>query len=366
MKSVLAHTETSRTNLLDFDQKSLEAFFVERGEKRFRAAQLLKWIHQKGAVNFGEMSNLSKNLRQGLATHCEIRLPEIVFDQTARDGTRKWLLQTDCGNRIETVFIPEKNRGTLCVSSQVGCALDCSFCSTAKQGFNRNLGVAEIIGQLRMASAVLGESQRISNVVMMGMGEPLLNIENVVRAMNLMMDDTAYGLSKRRVTLSTSGVVPALYRLYEAIDVALAVSLHAPDNELRDQLVPINKKYPLNQLMQACKDYAASGNLRKVTFEYVMLEGINDSPKQARALSRLISHVPCKVNLIPFNPFPGSGFKCSGNDVISRFQEILMSAGYIATVRKTRGHDIDAACGQLVGKVKDRTRRTAKINLEKT
>jgi 23S rRNA (adenine2503-C2)-methyltransferase len=366
MKSVLAPIESRRTNLLDFDQKSLEAFFAELGEKRFRAPQVLKWIHQKGVADFGEMSNLSKSLRDRLAVRCEIRTPEIVFDRIARDGTRKWLLQTDCGNRIETVFIPEENRGTLCVSSQVGCVLDCSFCATARQGFNRNLSVAEIIGQLRMASAMLDETQRISNVVLMGMGEPLLNFDNVVSAMDLMMDDLAYGLSKRRVTLSTSGVVPAIDRLRDTIDVALAVSLHAPDDALRNQLVPINRKYPLEELIRACREYAADVKHRKITFEYVMLRGVNDSPGQARALVKLLSQVPCKINLIPFNPFPGSGYRCSESEVIARFQEILMSSGYIATVRKTRGEDIDAACGQLVGRVEDRTRRTKKIGLETT
>ncbi len=364
MKSALAHPEANRTNLLDFDQQSLENFFTEIGEKRFRAPQLLKWIHQQGVTDFGEMFNLSKELRRKLAARCEIRAPAIVFDRKARDGTRKWLLQTGGANRIETVFIPEQNRGTLCVSSQVGCALDCSFCATAKQGFNRNLSVAEIIGQLRMASSMLEADQRISNVVMMGMGEPLLNFNNVVSAMNLMLDDMAYGLSKRRVTLSTSGVVPAIYRLRDKIDVALAVSLHAPDDELRNQLVPINRKYPLYALLQACKDYVAGMKHRKISFEYVMLEGINDSPGQAWALSRLLSQVPCKINLIPFNPFPGSGYRCSSHDVIARFQEILMSSGYITTVRKTRGEDIDAACGQLVGQVEDRTRRTKKIALK--
>ncbi len=363
MKSALAPIDAARTNLLDFDQKSLAAFFVEMGEKPFRAPQLLKWIHQKGLADFKEMSDLSKELRQKLAAGCEIRGPAIVFDRTSDDGTRKWLLQTNCGNRIETVFIPEDHRGTVCLSSQIGCALDCTFCATARQGFNRNLSVAEIIGQLRMASAALGDHQRISNVVLMGMGEPLLNFGNVVSAMNLMLDDAAYGLSKRRVTLSTSGVVPAIYRLRDTIDVALAVSLHAPDDELRNQLVPINRKYPLKDLIQACRGYAAGVKHRKITFEYVMLDGINDSPGHARALSRLLSQVPCKINLIPFNSFAGSGYRCSGSDVIGSFQEILMSSGYITTVRKTRGNDIDAACGQLVGQVQDRTRRTKPIAL---
>ncbi|MGH8551223.1 MAG: 23S rRNA (adenine(2503)-C(2))-methyltransferase RlmN [Methylococcales bacterium] len=366
MKSVLAPIESGRSNLLDFDQKSMAAFFAEMGEKRFRAPQVLKWIHQKGVTDFGAMSNLSKNLRHKLALRCEIRVPKIVFDRTARDGTRKWLLETDCGNRFETVFIPEEHRGTLCVSSQIGCVLDCSFCATARQGFNRNLRVAEIIGQVYLASAVLEENQRISNVVLMGMGEPLLNFDNVVSAMDLMMDDAAYGLSKRRVTLSTSGVVPAIVRLRDTIDVALAVSLHAPDDALRNQLVPINRKYPLDELLQASRDYAAGVKHRKITFEYVMLAGVNDSPEQARALVRLLSQVPCKINLIPFNPFPGSGYRCSDPEVIVQFQEILMSSGYITTVRKTRGEDIDAACGQLVGRVEDRTRRTKKFGSETT
>ncbi|MGR9106132.1 MAG: 23S rRNA (adenine(2503)-C(2))-methyltransferase RlmN [Gammaproteobacteria bacterium] len=364
MKSALAHAEAAKANLLDFDQKALERFFVEMGEKRFRAPQLVKWIHQKKVADFGQMSDLSKDLRQKLAVRCEIRTPQIVFDRTARDGTRKWLLQTDCGNRIETVFIPEETRGTLCVSSQVGCALDCSFCATARQGFNRNLTVAEIIGQVLIASLRLDADQRISNVVLMGMGEPLLNFSNVVAAMSLMLDDMAYGLSKRRVTLSTSGVVPAIYRLRDTIDVALAVSLHAADDQIRNQLVPINRKYPLSQLIPACRDYVAGMKHRKITFEYVMLEGINDSIEQANALSKLLAHVPCKINLIPFNPFPGSGYRCSDPDTITRFQEILMSSGYITTVRKTRGDDIDAACGQLVGQVEDRTRRTRKLVLE--
>lgn len=366
MKSVPAHAEPARINLLDFDRKALEAFFIEMGEARFRAPQVLKWIHQKGVTDFNEMSNLSKQLRSRLAATCEIRMPKIVFDRTARDGTRKWLLETDGGNRIETVFIPEENRGTLCISSQIGCILDCSFCATARQGFNRNLAVAEIIGQLRMASKMLTDPDRISNVVMMGMGEPLLNFDPVVRAMHLMLDDLAYGLSKRRVTLSTSGVVPAIYRLRDTIDVALAVSLHAPDNELRNRLVPINRKYPLEALIPALKDYAAAVKHRKITVEYVMLSGINDSSGQARALAGLLGEVPCKINLIPFNPFPGSGYRSSNPEVITRFQEILMSSGYITTVRKTRGDDIDAACGQLVGRVEDRTRRTKVVSLETT
>lgn len=357
MRLPAATAESGLTNLLDFDRESMQSFFAELGEQRFRAPQLIQWIHQKGVRDFDEMSNLNKELRKKLKDSCEIRLPAIVFDRTAHDGTRKWLLQTDGQNRIETVFIPAENRGTLCVSSQVGCALDCSFCATAKQGFNRNLSVAEIIGQLLLAQSLIDPNQRISNVVMMGMGEPLLNFENVVAAMGLMLDDLAYGLSKRRVTLSTSGVVPAIHRLRDRIDVALAVSLHAPEDRLRDQLVPINRKYPLEQLLEACRDYALAVTHRTITFEYVMLDGINDSPQHARALSRLLSRVPSKINLIPFNPFPGTQYRCSSSDTIARFQENLMASGYITTVRRTRGDDIDAACGQLVGQVAARARK---------
>jgi 23S rRNA (adenine2503-C2)-methyltransferase len=302
------------------------------------------------------MTNLSKALRDYLAEHCVIRAPDLVQEQSSADGTRKWLMQVDPVNRIETVFIPEQGRGTLCVSSQVGCALACSFCSTARQGFNRNLSVAEIIGQLWVARRELADSDRITNVVLMGMGEPLLNFDNVVGATRLMMDDFAYGLSKRRVTLSTSGVVPALDRLRDVSEISLAVSLHATDDELRNELVPINRKYPIQDLLQACKRYVGRENRRKVTFEYVMLDGVNDTPRHARALVRLLSHVPSKVNLIPFNPFPHSGYQCSAPEAIDRFAEILRDAGLIATRRKTRGEDIDAACGQLVGQVKNRGR----------
>jgi 23S rRNA (adenine2503-C2)-methyltransferase len=345
-----------KLNLLGFDRKAMEAFFVEIGEKPFRATQLLQWIHQRGVDDFSAMTNLSKSLRMRLAERCEIRVPEIAYAQKSSDGTRKWLLQLDEQNRIETVFIPEDDRGTLCVSSQVGCALECSFCSTARQGFNRNLSAAEIISQLWVARRELGEG-RVTNVVLMGMGEPLLNFNNVVAATNLMLDDFAYGLSKRRVTLSTSGIVPALDRLAEVSDIALAVSLHAPDDELRNELVPINRKYPIKELLAACKRYVGRENRRKVTFEYVMLDGINDTPAHARALIRLLSHVPSKVNLIPFNPFPGSNYRCSSPETIRRFSDMLHAAGLIATTRKTRGDDIDAACGQLVGRVNDRTRR---------
>lgn len=361
MKSVNAPAKRQSINLLGFDRKGLEAFFVEIGEKPFRATQLLKWLYQEEVQDFDRMSNLSKSLRAYLTEHCNIATPEIVVEQMASDGTRKWALQTHCGNRIETVFIPEEGRGTLCVSSQVGCALACTFCSTAQQGFNRNLSAAEIVGQLYVAQKQLGKAQKITNVVMMGMGEPLLNFDNVVTAMNLMMDDFAYGLSKRRVTISTSGVVPAMYRLTEVCDVSLAVSLHAVTDELRDVLVPINKKYPLKELLAACRDNVQSAPRRRITFEYVMLDGINDSVQDARALIKLLKRVPSKINLIPFNPFPNSEYRCSSPEAIDRFRAVLHNGGMVTTVRKTRGEDIDAACGQLVGKVADKSRRLLKL-----
>jgi 23S rRNA (adenine2503-C2)-methyltransferase len=362
MKSVQEPVNTKTINLLDFDRKGLAAFFVELGEKPFRATQLLKWIYQEGVEDFDLMTNLSKPLRAYLAEHCYMATPKIVLEKVATDGTCKWVMQTSCGNRIETVFIPEEGRGTLCVSSQVGCALACSFCSTAQQGFNRNLSTSEIIGQLFVAQKRLGEDQKITNVVMMGMGEPLLNFDNAVAAMNLMMDDFTFGLSKRRVTVSTSGVVPAMYRLTQVCDVSLAVSLHAVTDELRDELVPINKKYPLNELMEACRDNAKLAPRRTVTFEYVMLDGINDSVQDARGLIKLLKTVPSKINLIPFNPFPNSAYRCSSKEAINRFKTLLNDAGIVTTVRKTRGEDIDAACGQLVGQVKDKSRRHLKIH----
>ncbi len=361
MNSANVPAKPASINLLDFDRKGLQAFFVEIGEKPFRATQLLKWIYQEDITDFDLMTNLSKPLRAYLKEHCIIRAPEIVLEQKASDGTRKWVLQTDCGNRIETVFIPEDNRGTLCVSSQIGCALACTFCSTAQQGFNRNLAAAEIIGQLYAAQKQLGEQAKITNVVMMGMGEPLLNFDNVVAAMNLMMDDFAYGLSKRRVTISTSGIVPAMYRLTEVCDVSLAVSLHAVNDQLRDELVPINQKYPLKELMAACKENVKLAPRRKITFEYVMLDGVNDSVQDAKAMVKLLKDVPSKINLIPFNPFPNSNYQCSSKQAIERFRAVLHQAGMVSTVRKTRGEDIDAACGQLVGKVKDKSRRHLKL-----
>jgi 23S rRNA (adenine2503-C2)-methyltransferase len=363
MNSVPEPVKTQRFNLLDFDRKGLAAFFAERGEKPFRATQLLKWIYQEEVEDFDLMLNLSKPLRAYLKENCTIATPEIVVEQVASDGVHKWALQTHCGNRVETVFIPEEGRGTLCVSSQIGCALACTFCSTAQQGFNRNLTTAEIIGQVIVAQKRLGTEKRITNVVMMGMGEPLLNFDNVVAAVNLMMDDFTFGLSKRRVTISTSGVVPAMYRLTQVCDVSLAVSLHAVTDALRNELVPINKKYPLKELMEACRDNAKIAPRRTITFEYVMLEGVNDSMDDARGLIKLLKTVPSKLNLIPFNPFPNNAYRCSSKETIHRFKTLLNDAGIVTTVRKTRGEDIDAACGQLVGQVKDKSRRHLKLKV---
>ncbi|HEX9673043.1 MAG TPA: 23S rRNA (adenine(2503)-C(2))-methyltransferase RlmN [Burkholderiales bacterium] len=349
-------------NLIGLDQEALRGFCAGLGEKPYRARQLLRWIHHAGVDDFSAMTDMSRPLRERLAQSASIAAPRVLRDTTAADGTRKWLLDVGTGNAIETVFIPESNRGTLCISSQAGCALECSFCSTGKQGFNRNLTVEEIIGQLWLANRSLGrgvtEERPISNVVMMGMGEPLANFENVVAAMRLMLDDSAYGLSRRRVTLSTAGLVPGIDRLGDACPVALAVSLHAPNDALRDELVPINRKYPIRELLAACLRYLSKAPRDFVTFEYVMLEGVNDSAGHARELAALVREVPCKINLIPFNPFPGVGYRRSGPEAIARFRDVLMQAGLVATVRKTRGDDIAAACGQLAGRVQDRTRRT--------
>ena len=351
-------------NLLDFDAERLTGFFAEIGEKPFRARQVMRWIHQFGQSEFASMNDLSKGLRAKLESSAMVQAPSVMSDSTAADGTRKWLLSVGAANGIETVFIPETSRGTLCVSSQVGCALECAFCSTGRQGFNRNLSVAEIVGQLWWANRALGASPKgervISNVVMMGMGEPLANFDNVVSAMKIMLDDYGYGLSRRRVTLSTSGMVPAMDRLAEQLPVALAVSLHAPDDKLRDRLVPINKKYPLKELMAACKRYIKVAPRDFVTFEYVMLDGVNDSVEQAKQLVELVKGVSCKFNLIPFNPFPDSGFERSSPERIGAFRDVLMQAGLVTTTRKTRGDDIDGACGQLAGQVQDRTQRKAK------
>lgn len=348
-------------NLLDFDLKGLTAYFEQIGEKPFRAKQVLRWLHHFGAGDVGQMTDLAKGLRASLAEHAEIRPPVLLSEQEAGDGTRKFLLEVGPGNQVETVFIPETDRGTLCVSSQVGCALECRFCSTGRQGFNRNLSVAEILGQLWWANKALGRDPKgeriISNVVMMGMGEPLLNYDNVVTALSVMLDDHAYGLSRRRVTVSTSGIIPAMDRLRADMPVALAVSLHASNDRLRDELVPINRKYPLTDLMAACRRYVVDAPRDFVTFEYIMLEGVNDQPQHARELLEVVREVPCKFNLIPFNPFPHSGYRRSSPETVRRFANILQERGLIATTRKVRGDDIDAACGQLAGQVQDKTRR---------
>jgi 23S rRNA (adenine2503-C2)-methyltransferase len=353
-------------NLLDLDPVQLIAYCDELGEKPFRAKQLQRWIHQFGASNFDEMTDLAKSLREKLSGRAFIAAPAVVSDHISADGTRKWLLDVGQGNAIETVFIPEENRGTLCISTQAGCAVNCRFCSTGKQGFNRNLTVGEIIGQLWLAEFELRKSKgvepgpkgerQITNVVMMGMGEPLLNFEPTVTALRLMLDDNAYGLSRRRVTLSTSGVVPMIDKLSQECAVALAVSLHASNDALRDSLIPLNKKHPLQELMASCKRYLDYAPRDFVTFEYCMLDGVNDSDQHARELIQLVRDVSCKFNLIPFNPFPESGLTRSPNPRIKAFAQILMDAGLVTTIRKTRGDDIDAACGQLAGEVQDRTR----------
>ncbi len=404
LNASLKNKAPAKINLLGYDLVHMKAFFTEIGEKPFRAVQVLKWIHQFGAEDFSQMSNVSQDLRRKLSEIAEIRAPEIVAEQKASDGTIKWLMRLDGGNSIETVYIPEDNRGTLCVSSQVGCALDCGFCSTAKQGFNRNLTSAEIIAQLWVANRALNplalkslalnslpsnslslnkdasngaetgirhgkvqdsKNRVITNVVLMGMGEPLLNFDNVVEAIHLMLEDNAYGLSKRRVTISTAGVVPALKRLREECDVSLAISLHAPNDQIRNKIVPLNKKYPIKELLEACQYYFKGDTKKKqFTIEYVMLAGVNDSEKNAHELASLLKKLPCKINLIPFNPFPNSEFACSKMQTINRFKDILYKAGYVTVIRKTRGEDIDAACGQLAGKVKDKSRRIKVANTE--
>ncbi|CAH2771299.1 MAG: 23S rRNA (adenine(2503)-C(2))-methyltransferase @ tRNA (adenine(37)-C(2))-methyltransferase (EC [uncultured Caballeronia sp.] len=368
-------------NLLDLDAAGLVAYCDSLGEKPFRAKQLQRWIHQFGVDAFDGMTDLAKSLREKLKGRASLDMPAIVRDHVSTDGTRKWLIDVGNSNAVETVYIPEENRGTLCVSSQAGCAVNCRFCSTGKQGFSRNLSTGEIIGQLRMVEFALrasksgsdgapdnGKADRVvTNVVMMGMGEPLLNYDAVVPAMRLMLDDNAYGLSRRRVTLSTSGVVPMMDRLGADLPVALAVSLHAPIDSLRDMLVPLNKKYPLRELMAACQRYLLVAPRDFITFEYCMLDGVNDTEAHARELVALTRDVPCKFNLIPFNPFPESGLTCASNEQIKRFAQVLMDVGVVTTVRKTRGDDIDAACGQLAGAVQDRTRlaqrmgKTAKV-----
>jgi 23S rRNA (adenine2503-C2)-methyltransferase len=355
----MAEVAATKTNLLGLNRAGLEAFVAGMGEKPFRARQLMKWMYRRATGDIESMTDLGKDFRQRLAALAEIRAPEVMLDQRSADGTRKWLLRLESGQGIEMVFIPEPGRGTLCISSQVGCTMDCTFCSTAQQGFNRNLEVAEIVGQVWLANRELGYSpdgdRVITNVVFMGMGEPLANYRNVVPAAEVMMDDLGLDLSRRRVTVSTSGLVPQMIRIADETNVALAVSLHAPNDELRSELVPINRRHPIADLLAACWHYVEKQNARSVTFEYVMLDGVNDRPEHARQLAALLRGRPAKVNLIPFNTFPGTGYRRSTEEAIERFRDILLKGGVIATIRRTRGDDIDAACGQLVGRVNDRT-----------
>lgn len=364
-EAIIATSELQqKVNLLGLTCEQMEAFFDELGEKRFRAQQLMKWIHHQGVRDFDLMTNLGKALRQKLAECAEVRPPEIAEQHDSVDGTRKWAIRVEGGSLVEAVLIPDGDRATLCVSSQVGCSLDCKFCSTGKQGFQRDLTAAEIIGQVWLAIDSYGAWQPgsprvVTNVVMMGMGEPLLNFDNVVAAMSLMTDDLSYGLSKRKVTLSTSGVVPALDKLAEFSDVSLAISLHAPNDEIRSKIIPINKRYPIAELLASGQRYidAQTDRKRVVTIEYTLLAGVNDQPEHARELSELLKNYPCKINLIPFNSFPNSGFSRPSGNAVSRFWKVLIDAGFVVTIRTTRGDDIDAACGQLVGDVVDRTRR---------
>jgi len=355
----------ARANLLDFDRDGMRDFFAGLGEKPWRADQVMKWIYHRLESDFGAMTDLGKSLREKLPEVAVINPPKALLDKASSDGTRKWLLGLDAGNAVETVYIPEPTRGTLCVSSQVGCGLNCTFCSTGTQGFNRNLAASEIIGQVWHAAKQLGnvthQQRRITNVVMMGMGEPLLNFDNVVKAMSLMRDDLGFGLASKRVTLSTAGVVPMIDKLGEVADVSLAVSLHAPNDELRTQLVPLNKRWGIDELLDACARYAARKPRATITFEYTLMRGVNDTPALAKQLVKLMRRLPAKVNLIPFNPFPGTQYERSDETVIRDFQTILLNAGVQAMVRRTRGEDIDAACGQLKGKVADRTRRHAEF-----
>jgi 23S rRNA (adenine2503-C2)-methyltransferase len=355
----------SRLNLLDYDRQGLRDLFVQLGEKSYRADQVMKWMYHRHVTDFAHMTDVGKALRDKLSSAVEIVPPRALFEQQAADATYKWLLGMDGGNAVETVFIPEANRGTLCVSSQIGCGLNCTFCSTGTQGFNRNLSTSEIVGQVFVAAKHLGnvphQQRKLTNVVMMGMGEPLLNFDNVVRAMSVMRDDLGFGLANKRVTLSTAGLVPMIDRLGEASDVSLAVSLHAPNDELRTELVPLNRKYPIAELLAACQRYATRRPRTSITFEYTMLKGVNDRPEHARQLIRLMRQVPGKVNLIPFNTFAGTRYERSDEAVIRAFQKILLDAGVLTMVRRTRGDDIDAACGQLKGQVLDRTRRQAEF-----
>ena len=364
MKSLYPSKEI---NLLGLNQKKLEDFFISIDEKPFRAAQVLKWIHQRGISDFSQMTDLSKDLRTKLENSCVVEAPEVIYEKTSKDGTRKWVVSVGDKDLIEMVLIPEKNRATLCVSSQVGCAVDCSFCATGKQGFSRNLNLAEIIGQVWVAANSYGvprspNERHITNVVMMGMGEPLLNFDPVVDAMNLMMDDNAYGLSKRKVTLSTSGIVPRIDDLGKVTDVALTISLHAPNDKLRNQLVPINKKYPIQELIDSVKRYVdGCSDKRVTTIEYILIEDVNDSLELAEELCELLRQLPCKVNLIPFNSFSESEYKTPSGNRVRRFQKYLQDNGYVTTIRSTRGDDIMAACGQLVGRVNDKTKKKERI-----
>ena len=356
---------TAKINLLDYDRTGLREVFAELGEKPYRAEQVMKWIYHRRVTDFAAMTDVGKTLREKLENAAEIAPPNTLFETQATDGTYKWLLGMDGSNAIESVFIPETSRGTLCVSSQVGCGLNCQFCSTGTQGFNRNLSAGEIIGQVLVAARHLGnvphQQRKLTNVVMMGMGEPLLNFDNVVRAMCVMRDDLGFGLANKRVTLSTAGLVPMIDKLSESSDVSLAVSLHAPNDELRTELVPLNKKYPIDELLAACARYAARRPRTTITFEYTMLDGVNDKPEHARQLVKLMHRLPAKVNLIPFNPFHGTRFRRSGEETIRAFQKTLLDANVLTMVRRTRGEDIDAACGQLKGQVMDRTRRQAEF-----
>lgn len=354
-----------RLNPIGLSRAGLEALFADLGERPFRAVQLMKWLHHRGVDDFAEMTDLSRVLREKLAGIASVAMPEVIHEHVSSDGTRKWLMGLEDGQRIEVVFIPERDRGTLCISSQVGCALDCSFCATGKQGFNRNLTTAEIIGQVRQASrrlegVVTDRDRAITNIVLMGMGEPLLNFDAVVPALDILMDDLGYGISKRRLTLSTAGVAPAIRRLAEVTDVALAISLHAPDDALRDQLVPINRRYPIAELLDAVRGYLERlGDWRAVTIEYTLIDGVNDGPDHAEALANLLSDLRerSKINLIPFNPFPGSGYRRPTAGRVRAFQTHLLERGFATMLRTTRGEDIDAACGQLAGNFEDRTRR---------
>ena len=367
--AVPQHPKSTQPNLLGMSLAEMTAFFADLGEKPFRAKQVFRWLHQGGVDSFDAMTDLAKSLREKLPTVATITAPTLMSEQISSDGTRKWLLDVGTGNGIEVVFIPEAERGTLCISSQVGCALDCTFCSTGKQGFNRNLTSAEIIGQLWWANKAMGRDPKgeriVSNVVMMGMGEPLANFDNVTAAMDIMLDDHGYGLSRRRVTLSTSGIVPNLTRLKTRCPVALAVSLHAPNDALRDVLVPINQKYPLAELMAAIRDYLEAAPRDFVTFEYVMLNGVNDGVQQAHELVALVGDLPCKFNLIPWNPFRQAPYQRSSNNAIHRFREVLQTAGFVVTIRKTRGDDIDAACGQLAGRVVDKSNRSSVVKFSR-